>query len=113
MIKKLTCIVCPRGCEMTVDTDGLKVSGHTCPRGEAYAVAEITNPKRTLTSTVRVQNRENTVLSVKTANEISKNDLFNALEAVKMAAVNAPVKIGDVIIEDVFGSPVVATKNID
>lgn len=113
MIKKITCIVCPKGCEMTVDTETLAVSGNSCPRGEAYAKAELQNPMRTLTTAVKVKNRENAVLSVKTKNEISKNDIFKALELVKKASVNAPVKIGDIIVEDAFGSPIVATKNID
>lgn len=113
MIRNITCIVCPRGCEMTADTETLKVTGNTCPKGEEYARAEILNPTRTLTSTIEVKNRTNAVLSVKTAQPIAKDKIFDALKVVKSTSVNAPVKIGDVLIEDVFGSQIVATKNID
>ncbi len=113
MIRRMTCIVCPRGCEMTADTETLKVSGNTCPKGEEYARAEILNPTRTLTSTVPVKNRKNAVLSVKTAAPIPKDKIFEALEALKKISAEAPVNIGDVILADVFGANVVATKNID
>ncbi len=35
--KKLTCVVCPRGCSLTAELeDGklVRVTGNTCPRGE-------------------------------------------------------------------------------
>lgn len=113
MIRKITCIVCPRGCEMTADTETLEVNGNTCPKGEEYARAEILNPTRTLTSTVPVKNRENAVLSVKTAEPIPKDKIFEALEALKRISAEAPVNIGDVILADAFGTNVVATKNIE
>ena len=51
---ELICIVCPKGCHLTVDeSNGYAVSGHSCPRGEAYGKAELISPTRTVTSTVR------------------------------------------------------------
>lgn len=112
MVRNITCIVCPRGCEMTVDEKTLLVNGNSCPRGREYAEAEIKNPVRTLTTTVKIAGRENTVVSVKTKKPIPKGEVFNVLSKIKNARVTAPVKIGDVIIKDIAGTDVVATKNI-
>ena len=113
-MKNLTCIICPRGCGLLVEEtkDGLKVSGNLCPRGEKYAIEEYTHPVRTVTSFLRVNNRENTMVSVKTSNPIPKEKMFEAMEKIRKTTVSAPIKIGDVLIPDVFGSDVVATKNI-
>ena len=61
-MKELTCIVCPRGCRLKVDDD-LNVTGNFCPRGAQYAKDELTDPKRMITSFVRVKNRKDTVVS--------------------------------------------------
>ena len=60
--KELTCVVCPAGCKVLVTLDEnnqvIDVTGHTCPRGKKYAESEVTNPVRTLTSTVTVQTKD-------------------------------------------------------
>lgn len=115
MKRELTCIICPRGCSLTVDIEGetVKVMGNGCPRGEKYAIDECTDPTRTVTSTVRVSNRENTMVSVKTAEPIQRSRIFEAMELIRQASVEAPVKIGEVIIENVCGADIIATKDID
>lgn len=114
MERNITCIICPRGCSLTVNVDGDKttVSGHSCPKGEQYGIDECLNPVRTVTSIVRVSNREDTMVSVKTAEPISKVEIFNLMKLIREASVEAPVKIGDVIIQNVFGTNVIATKDI-
>ena len=57
MKKVLVCIGCPKGCRVSIDTETLETSGNACPRGAAYAKDELTNPTRTLTSTVAVSAR--------------------------------------------------------
>ena len=114
--RNLTCIVCPMGCLLTVteDADGLHVSGNTCPRGDAYARKEMTNPTRIVTSTVRVAGGRLAMVSVKTASDIPKGKIFDCVKALKDVEVKAPVKIGDVIVENVAGTGVniIATKNV-
>ena len=114
-MRNITCIICPKGCGITVEetADGLKVVGNVCPRGEKYAIEECTHPVRTVTSFIRVENRVDTMVSVKTAQPIAKEDMFLAMEKIRAARVNAPVAIGDVLLEDVFGTQIIATKNID
>ena len=113
MSKELTCIVCPRGCRLTID-DNLNVTGNSCPRGAQYAKDELTNPKRMITSIVRVKNRENMMVSVKTSTSIPKGKIFDVLKEIEKVGVDAPVHIGDILIKDVLGtgSDIVATKEI-
>ncbi len=115
MKRELTCIICPRGCSLTVEGEGdnIKVSGNACPKGAKYGVDETTHPTRTVTSSVRVSNRDNTMVSVKTADPIPKENIFDVMEMIRKAEVNAPCKIGQTVLPDVFGTSVIITKNID
>lgn len=115
MTRNLTCIICPRGCSLTVTQDekGISVTGFTCPKGEKYAIDECTNPVRTVTSTVRVNNRKDTMVSVKTAAPVPKGSMMDVMAILRDITVAAPVAIGDVIAADVFGTTVIATKAID
>lgn len=114
MERTLTCIICPRGCAMTVKEESgrLAVSGNTCPKGEAYAIAECTNPVRTVTATVRVSNRKDTMVSVKTAAPVPRDRMMEVMATLRATTVAAPVAIGDVVLPDIFGTQVVATKTI-
>lgn len=113
-MKELTCIVCPRGCSLKVD-DNNNVTGNTCPRGAKYAINELTHPMRTITSTVRVVNRENTLVSVKTDREIPKEKMFELMEFINTLQVSAPTTIGEVIAHNPLGIEVdiVITKKLD
>lgn len=113
MKKELTCIICPRGCALTVDTEAMTVTGNNCARGVKYGIEEATHPVRTVTSILRVSNRHDMMVSVKTAEPIAKEDMFKAMEVIRGATVTAPIKIGDVLIPNVCGTNIVATKNID
>ena len=113
----LICIGCPLGCPLTVEMEGNEVksvSGNTCPRGDAYAKKELTNPTRIVTSTVRVAGGRLAMVSVKTESDIPKGKIFDCVKALKDVEVVAPVKIGDVIVENVAGTGVnvIATKNV-
>ena len=114
MQKNLTCIICPRGCALTAEINGNQVSvtGHTCPKGEEYAVNECLSPVRTVTATVRISNRCDTMVSVKTAVPVAKDDMLKVMETLRKTSVAAPVKIGDVILENVCGADIVITKDV-
>ena len=111
----LTCIVCPRGCQMkvTLADDGRveAVEGNFCKRGVTYANDECTNPKRTVTSTVRC--KSGAVVAVKTDCTIPKGMMFEVMSAINSVVADDDIKIGDVIIENVCdtGANVVATAN--
>ncbi len=112
--RTLTCIICPRGCMLTAkgEKGALTVTGNACPKGAQYATDECTHPVRTVTSIVRVANREDTMVSVKTAAPIPKENIFDVMERIRAASVEAPVEAGTVILSDVFGTEVIATKTI-
>ena len=80
-MKELTCIVCPRGCRLKVD-DNMVVTGNSCPRGEKYAINELTNPTRTITSSIRVNNRPYTLVSVKTDKPVTKDKMFDVMKEI-------------------------------
>lgn len=112
MKKELTCIICPRGCSLVVDTETMTVTGNNCARGVKYGIEEATHPVRTVTSILRVANRCDSMVSVKTAAPIAKEDMFQAMEVIRTTQVNAPIAIGDVLIANVCGTDIVATKDI-
>ena len=115
MTRNLTCIICPKGCSLKVEieNDEIKsIEGNTCKRGYDYAYSEVTNPVRTITSTVKLENGK--MLSVKTDKPIPKELIFKCMEEINKVTTKAPVKIGDIILENVLGTGtnIVATNNV-
>ena len=115
--KELTCIVCPVGCVMHVVQDGenIEVTQNACKRGVTYAVDEMTNPKRMVTSSIVVVGGDMPLVSIKTREAISKEKINETLIEIKKTAVKAPVKIGQVLIKNVAGTNVdiIATRNVN
>lgn len=132
-VRELTCIGCPLGCSLTVTMeyagdngqdiagDGVNrmpiitVTGNTCPRGDAYARKEVTDPTRIVTSSVTVTGGTIAKASVKTASDIPKGKIFACMEEIRNVSVPAPVHIGDVVIENCAGTgvAVVVTKDVE
>ena len=115
--RELTCIRCPLGCAITVTLEGStiqEITGFTCKRGEDYARKEVLDPTRTVTSVVFIDSESERMLPVKTKEDIPKDKIFEIMEALKSVRVKAPVKIGQVILENAAGTgvPVVATKDV-
>ena len=115
MTKNLTCVACPLGCSITVEYEGkevLSVTGNTCKRGDAYARTEIVNPTRSIASSVKVNGGVHPVVPVKTSKPIPKTMIFDCMREINAVSVDAPVKLGQVIIADMLGTgaDVVATN---
>ena len=115
--KELTCINCPMGCRITVKMSGgevINVEGNTCKRGEVYARTEVVSPVRTVTTTLKVTGGPVDRVSCKTKTPVPKGKIFDVMDEISSASCTAPVKIGDVLIEDCAGTgvPVVATKDV-
>lgn len=116
--KNLTCICCPLGCQMIVEIENKEVktvTGNTCKRGNDYARKEVTSPTRIVTSTVKVSGGNASMVSVKTKADIPKSKIFDCVKALKDVTVQAPIKIGDVILSNVadMGVDIVATKSVE
>jgi len=105
------------GCRIAVQMDGgsvVSVTGNTCKRGDIYARNEVTAPVRTVTTTIKVTGGTSDRVSCKTKEPVPKGKIFDVMDAINKASCKAPVKIGDVLIDDVCGTgiAVVATKSV-
>lgn len=114
MKKNLVCICCPRGCNLIYDSDTNTISGNFCLKGKEYGLQEVTSPQRTITSLIRVTNRKDTMLSIKTSNPIPKEKIFEFQNELLKIHVNAPVEIGQIIAKNILNLniDIVATKRI-
>ena len=117
MTRNLVCIRCPLGCPLKVELEGsevVSVTGQSCPRGTDYAKVECVAPTRTITSTVRISGGDIAMLPVRTATDIPKSKIMACMQAIHGLRVDAPIAIGDVILDNIAGTGVnlVATRNI-
>ena len=115
MVKELICIKCPRGCRLKVDTDTLEVSGNSCINGENYGKTEVTNPVRTITTTMKLNNGSINVVSVKSDKPVPKGLMFKCMEIINKTVLEAPVKIGDIAVNNILdtGCNIVVTRNVE
>ncbi len=114
-VLEYTCIVCPAGCLLRVEADEarvVKVDGAACPRGVEYARQEFSDPRRMVFTVVRVRNGELPTVSVKTSRPIPKNKVFNLMRMLASIQLEAPIEIGEVILRDVYGADVIATRRV-
>lgn len=111
---EMICVVCPKGCRLSVDEKDLSVTGNECPRGETYGRKELRDPTRVLTSTVRIANAHHRRLPVKTDRDIPKALLLEVMRALDAVTAEAPVKCGDVLLSGVCGTQakIVATRDM-
>ncbi|MFR9069412.1 MAG: DUF1667 domain-containing protein [Paraclostridium sp.] len=116
-MRNITCTVCPMGCSLVVSkVDGeYKVEGNTCKRGAKYGVEEVTNPRRVITTTVKLNGGYLNLLPVKTNDSVPKELMFDIMKILDNVEVNAPVSVGDVIVKDVLGTgvDVVSAKSME
>ncbi|MDY5730013.1 MAG: DUF1667 domain-containing protein [Eubacteriales bacterium] len=113
---EFTCISCPVGCRLHVEVEGdkvISVEGNACPRGVKYANQEAVAPQRIVTAVVHLQNSK-TPLSVKTEDTIPKEKIFDVMVELNNAKLYAPIKIGDVVLQDICqtGVNIIATKTV-
>lgn len=121
---QFNCTTCPSECLLTVeverDANGAvvevrSVTGNSCPRGDKFAHQELTCPTRVLTTTVAVSGGDETLLPVRTAEAIPLALHAQAMNLIRGLVVNAPIRIGDVVLEDFLGTSIdlVASMDID
>lgn len=109
----VTCVICPKGCSISVDweEDGDKkvvreVKNNSCPRGYNYASSEVVHPERVLTTTIRVENGTLSYLPIRSRVAIPKETLLLAMDEIRKMVIQAPVKMGDVIIKNILNTGV-------
>ncbi len=109
MKRKLICIACPVGCHLTaeaVEGGNVEVEGNRCPRGKAYAINELTDPKRMVTGVVRCDSTAVPFLPVRTSEAITMKLIKPLLAELRKLEVKCPVAAGDVIVQDFMGSEI-------
>lgn len=114
---EMVCIVCPNGCRLTAEkaADGtLHVTGNRCPRGQAFALGELTHPMRSLTTTVATSLPDIPVAPVRTRGEVPKEKLHDVMAACSAFTLTHPVRCGEVLIENAAdtGVAVIATRSL-
>lgn len=118
MTRTMICVACPMGCELKVELDDAgaitSVTGYTCKRGISYAQAEVTDPRRSFHSTLRVEGGASPLVSVKSAGPVPKGKLMDCARATKTVTAKAPIAVGDVLLPDVCGTGIdlVATTRV-
>lgn len=132
MIRTFTCIMCPRGCDITVDCEpskgpmnpwdsaidaaGIKtVTGNSCTKGFDYVLQELTSPMRNIATSVLVKGGELPLASVRLTKPIPKAKIFEVMAEIRRVCVEAPVTEGDIVIHNVLGlgTDVMVTKTVE
>jgi len=115
--KRMICLSCPVGCQLTVTVENgevLRVDGNACPRGDVYGRQEAIEPMRTLPTSVRVTAGTRDLVSVKTDRPIPLDLIPAAMDLIREISVEAPVRIHDVVLDDLLGTgaKLVATRDV-
>lgn len=114
--KEMVCITCPVGCHLQIERDGddIKVTGNTCPRGKQYAISELVNPVRMITSTVVIHHALHHQLPVITSKPIEKKYIKAVMKELKKVEVTAPIQMNDVIVENILntGVDIIASRSM-
>ena len=117
MVRKMTCIECPRGCALSIEMEGPKiisVTGNECPKGLEYSRSEIENPLRIVTSAVIAEGLSLKMIPVRTDRPILKSKVLKAMEEIRRIRIKRPLKTGDIIVRDFLstGANLVATREV-
>ena len=107
MNRVYTCILCPNSCEIAVEYEGkqlIKAEGYKCDNGRKYVEQELSDPKRTITSSVLVEGGQRPLASVRLTAPISRDLIFPLMEKIQTIRLTAPVVPGTVVMEKVFGT---------
>jgi CxxC motif-containing protein len=114
---KIICVACPKGCRLRINRQGetIVVSEQGCKRGEQYAIQELTDPRRMVATTVRIQSHLHPLLPVYTSAPISKAKIQPLLITLRKINLTVPVKMGQVVIKDALGTgiDVLASRDIN
>jgi len=116
--KDFVCIICPNSCRLSAEVGpngDVKINGYACQRGLEYGTQEFLEPKRTLITTMRIKNGVLPVLPVRSDKELPKNKIFEAIKIINQYEIEAPIKMGDIIIENLLnlGVNVIASRDME
>ena len=115
--KAITCICCHLGCRIEAEKHGNKIKtvGQQCKQGETYAIQEIKDPRRVLTTTIRIEYGQQPMLPVRSEKEIQKKLIKKCVKKLSKMKVKAPVKCGAVICRNILdtGIDIIASRDME
>ncbi len=117
VLDRLTCILCPVGCELEVRKDEageLDVRGNQCDKGIPFAVEETLHPKRNLAMSVPLRGTASRMVSVRLSGPVPREIIFPILAEIARLRPEAPVSRGQVLVANVLGTgvDVIATRTV-
>ncbi|MFH1130778.1 MAG: DUF1667 domain-containing protein [Pseudomonadota bacterium] len=116
---QLICVGCPIGCPLQLEHTGneiREITGNECNRGAKYAKQEFTDPRRSLSTTIALSGGLWARLPVKSSAPLPKDRVMEAARIIHELQINAPVKIGQVLLTGLLGEQninVIALRSMD
>lgn len=91
-----------------------EISGYNCLKGKEYAKGEFKDPRRILTTTVRIKNAKYPRIPVRTETGVPKDKLQCCLSELNEIVLDAPIEIGEKIIDNACGTgiSVIASRSL-
>lgn len=113
MKNEIICIVCPNSCLLMRDNEG-NITGYLCKRGLEFAKQEFSEPKRSVTTTIKTNFKDIPVVSVRTDKEISKALIAPLLRELKKVVLNERLGVSDVVVSNFLntGVNIIMTTNV-
>ena len=115
-MRELICISCPQGCHLKAEISGdsWQISGNRCPRGEAYAKQELTDPRRIVTAVMPCADPHHPFIAVRTTLPCPKAEIPALLNRLYRITLPAGIKNGDIVLKkiDNLEISVIVTENI-
>ena len=118
MTRNFTCILCPNGCDIPAEYQEktlLSCTGNLGPKGEGYVRQELSDPRRTISSSVLVDGGTLPLVSVRLTAPVPRERIFDVMGYIHTLHITAPVQAGTVLAENILGlgSDLIATRTVD
>ena len=117
IMEKVICVTCPKGCTLEVTRDGETIT-HVekgCKRGHKYAQQELTDPRRMVATSVKIEGGLHPLLPVYTAAPFPKPMIADLLAVLREVKIKTPVRMDDVILQDALntGIDILASRGME
>ncbi|MBF9015100.1 MULTISPECIES: DUF1667 domain-containing protein [unclassified Oceanispirochaeta] len=106
MKRTMTCIACPRGCLLNIsETDGnITVTENQCSRGVDYALQELKESLRMLTTTVRTSGTDYPRLAVRLSRDVPLRLFPDYMKVISRIIHKGSCIPGDILAENLLDS---------
>ena len=107
--REFICVTCPVGCSIEAVVEGqdlVEMRGQACARGESFVHEELTDPRRMLTTTVRVRGGKLPLVPVRSSAPLPQHLLMEVARALRQVELAAPVHERQVVLENVLDTRV-------